>query len=54
MFYGYQIEGIYKSKEELASHAVQPGINNDAESLASDKWRASLGKFKFKDIHNDG
>lgn len=53
-FYGYIIEGIYKSKEELANHAVQPGINNDAASLAGDKWRASLGKFKFKDINNDG
>lgn len=54
VFYGYEIEGIYKSKEELANHAVQPGINNDDESMASEKWRASLGKFKFKDQNNDG
>lgn len=52
-FWGYEIEGIYKSEEELGSHAVQPGINNSNEDMASDAWRASLGKFKFKDQNGD-
>lgn len=54
VFWGYEIEGIYKTKEELANHALQAGINNDEESLASDNWRSSIGSLKFKDQNGDG
>jgi hypothetical protein len=54
VFWGYEIEGIYKTKEELDNHALQAGINNDDESIASDKWRSSIGSIKFKDQNGDG
>lgn len=54
VFWGYEIEGIYKTKEELENHALQAGINNDEESIASDRWRSSIGSIKFKDQNGDG
>ncbi len=53
-FYGYQIEGIYKTKEELAGHAKQPNINNSPADLAGNAWRASIGKWKLQDSNGDG
>jgi len=63
-FWGYEVEGIYKSKEELQNHATQPDINNKATDFQDTigtgtmhdvtKWMSSLGKFKFKDINGDG
>ncbi|SEI45569.1 TonB-linked outer membrane protein, SusC/RagA family [Dyadobacter koreensis] len=39
-FYGYQVQGLFSSKEEVATAAVQTG--------------AAPGRFRFKDLNNDG
>jgi len=41
VFWGYKVEGIFKSDEEIEQHAVQEN-------------RTSIGDLKFKDINNDG
>lgn len=41
-FYGYKVEGIYASEEEISRHAQQPGK------------RANIGDLIFKDVNGDG
>jgi TonB-linked SusC/RagA family outer membrane protein len=45
VFYGYVTEGLFKSVDEITSHATQQGIP------ASEK---GLGRIKYKDLNNDG
>jgi TonB-linked SusC/RagA family outer membrane protein len=39
-FFGYQVEGLFSSQEDVNNHATQPG--------------AAPGRFKFADINGDG
>ncbi|HSL87173.1 MAG TPA: hypothetical protein VK861_09585 [Bacteroidales bacterium] len=39
-FFGYQVDGLFQSAEDIASHATQEG--------------AAPGRFKFRDVNNDG
>jgi len=39
-FFGYKVEGLFSSAEDVANHATQDG--------------AAPGRFKFEDINNDG
>ncbi|MEQ8471774.1 MAG: TonB-dependent receptor [Marinoscillum sp.] len=52
-FYGYVMEGIFTSKEEIENHAVQ--INNGEDQNLIDRtvglW---LGDVKWKDVNGDG
>lgn len=54
-FYGYVMEGIFKSSEEILAHAVQ--IPSDGDPLVNKIERTTgvwLGDVKWKDINNDG
>ncbi len=46
-FYGYEAEGIFQTREEIANHAVQTPGTNPASST-------SPGDIKFKDQNGDG
>jgi TonB-linked SusC/RagA family outer membrane protein len=50
MFYGYVVDGIYKSASEVTSYALPYGVAS-AAALNADAW---VGHYKFKDINNDG
>lgn len=39
-FFGYQVDGLFQSDEDVASHASQPG--------------AAAGRFKYRDVNGDG
>jgi TonB-dependent starch-binding outer membrane protein SusC len=39
-FFGYQVDGLFQSAEDIASHATQEG--------------AAPGRFKFRDVNGDG
>jgi TonB-linked SusC/RagA family outer membrane protein len=39
-FFGYEVEGLFQSPEDVASHATQDG--------------AAPGRFKFRDVNGDG
>jgi TonB-linked SusC/RagA family outer membrane protein len=39
-FFGYQVDGLFQSDEDVASHASQPG--------------AAPGRFKYRDVDGDG
>jgi len=41
-FYGYQVEGIYQSQQQIADHAQQAG------------YTANIGDLIFKDMNKDG
>ncbi len=59
MFYGYVVEGIFKSDDEIRRHAVQisdgsggpgePGVN-----LIDERDGVWVGDIKFKDLNGDG
>ncbi|MDD2951848.1 MAG: TonB-dependent receptor [Parabacteroides sp.] len=57
MFHGYQLDGIYKSEEDVrnykndAGSAVVPYGTSDASSLNPAQY---VGQFKVKDVNNDG
>ena len=50
MFYGYQLDGIYKSASEVTSGPLPYGVAS-AAALNADSW---VGHYKFKDINGDG
>jgi TonB-linked SusC/RagA family outer membrane protein len=56
-FYGYQIEGIFQSYDEIAAHAVQgpedPHIA-DPNIAPNPRQFIAPGDFKFRDINGDG
>lgn len=56
MFYGYQLDGIYKSEEEVLNYTNDNGqtvtpYGTTAETLNAQSW---VGHYKFKDLNNDG
>lgn len=57
MFHGYQLDGIYKSEEEVknykndASNAVLPYGVSDPSTLNAANY---VGQYKVKDVNNDG
>lgn len=57
MFHGYQLDGIYKSEDEVrnykndAGNTVLPYGTSDAASLNASQY---VGQFKVKDVNNDG
>ena len=56
-FHGYQLDGIYKSEEEVRNYkndaggAVLPYGTSDASTLNAANY---VGQFKVKDVNNDG
>lgn len=56
MFYGYQLDGIYKSVDDVMNYkndndqTVTP-YGTTQESLNAQSW---VGHYKFKDLNNDG
>lgn len=57
MFYGYKIDGIYKSEDEVLNYQNAQGGNvlpyavADKESLVASDW---VGRYKIVDVNNDG
>lgn len=57
MFHGYQLDGIYKSEDEVRNYkndngqTVLPFTVSDPEKLIASDF---VGKYKVKDINNDG
>lgn len=56
-FYGFVIDGIFQSPEEVAAAADQPGISKEFPDPFVDYGGVrgfGIGRFKFKDINGDG
>lgn len=56
MFYGYQLDGIYKSVDDVMNYKNDNGqtvtpYGTTQESLNAQSW---VGHYKFKDLNNDG
>lgn len=57
MFYGYKVEGIYKSTDEVINYKDDTGNTilpygvPDSKSLNPESW---VGRYKFKDVNGDG
>ncbi|MDE5418100.1 TonB-dependent receptor [Labilibaculum sp. DW002] len=45
VFYGYVADGLFRSIEEINSHATQDGLSANDEGL---------GRIRYKDLNNDG
>jgi TonB-linked SusC/RagA family outer membrane protein len=55
LFYGYQVEGIFKDQADILNHAVQvPDNNNDGKNLVDKRTGVWIGDIKFKDLNGDG
>lgn len=52
-FYGYVMEGIFTSKEEIENHAVQID-NGEGQNLIDRTTGLWLGDVKWKDVNGDG
>lgn len=56
-FYGYQVEGIYKSVDDVMNNkdkngnTILPFAVANAKSLVAEDW---VGRYKFKDVDGDG
>jgi TonB-dependent starch-binding outer membrane protein SusC len=54
-FYGYVMEGIFKTKEEILGHAVQIPSDEDPDINKIEKTTGLwLGDIKWKDLNKDG
>ncbi len=53
-FYGYVMEGIFKTKEEIQNHAVQIAGGPDGTNLIERTTGVWLGDIKWKDVNGDG
>ena len=51
MFYGYELDGLYKSEAEVQSYGVVPYGETSLATTDNAKW---VGHYKFKDINGDG
>ena len=51
MFYGYVLDGLYKSAEEVKSYGVVPYGEVSMDNVNANSW---LGHYKFKDMNGDG
>jgi TonB-linked SusC/RagA family outer membrane protein len=55
LFYGYQMEGIFRDEADILAHAVQVADpNNDGKNLVDKRTGVWIGDVKFKDINGDG
>ena len=65
MFYGYQLDGIYKSRDEVLNYNTLPyGVNNkveltgqgtpDDDNYIPESATSWVGHYKFKDLNGDG
>ncbi|WPP51907.1 SusC/RagA family TonB-linked outer membrane protein [Catalinimonas niigatensis] len=52
-FYGYIVDGIMQSEEEVQNHASFPGYY-DSDIYIDGERMQGVGKFKYRDINNDG
>lgn len=52
-FYGYIIDGIMQSEEEVQNHAIFPGYY-DSDIYIDGQRTQGVGKFKFRDVNGDG
>jgi TonB-linked SusC/RagA family outer membrane protein len=52
-FYGYVVDGIMQSEEEVQNHAKFPGYY-DSDVYINGEVVQGVGKFKFRDINGDG
>lgn len=61
-FYGFVVDGIFQSAEEVQAHADQPGISKEfpdpfteyEEEDGSLTHGFGVGRFRFKDLNEDG
>ena len=57
MFHGYQLDGIYKSEDEVKNYKNDVGTEvlpygvSDASALNAANY---VGQYKVKDVNNDG
>ena len=51
MFYGYVVDGIYKSEEDVLNYPSLPFGVTDASSLNA---KSFVGRYKIKDVSGDG
>jgi hypothetical protein len=51
MFYGYVLDGLYKSAEEVKSYGVLPYGEASWDKANLNSW---VGHYKFKDLNGDG
>ena len=57
MFYGYKIDGIYKSEEDVLNYKNDKGQTVLPYAIASESdlnAKNYIGRYKIKDINNDG
>lgn len=60
MFYGYQMEGIFKDQQDILNHAVQISdkviteTRPNGTNLVSKNQGVWIGDVKFKDLNGDG
>ncbi|MCB0584100.1 MAG: TonB-dependent receptor [Phaeodactylibacter sp.] len=60
MFYGYQVEGLFKDQEDILNHAVQVSDGNitaenpNGQNLVNKTQGVWIGDVKFKDLNGDG
>lgn len=52
-FYGYIVDGIFQTQEEAAAAPSFPGYN-DATVFINGVAQKGVGKFKYRDVNNDG
>src|SRR5690606_7486926 len=54
-FYGYVMDGIFKSKEEILNHAVQiPDDDDPTRNKIERTTGVWLGDIKWRDLNKDG
>ena len=50
MFYGYVLDGLYQSEQDVLNYALPYGVGSKADLNAAN-W---VGHYKFKDLNGDG
>ena len=51
MFYGYMVDGIYQSEEDVKAYGVLPYGVSTQDDLDPSAW---VGRYKLKDVNGDG
>ena len=60
MFYGYQMDGLFKDQQDILNHAVQVSDGNvtsenpNGQNLVSKTQGVWVGDVKYKDLNGDG
>ncbi len=52
-FFGYIVDGIMQNEQEVEAHADFPGYY-DSDIIINGQVTQGVGKFKYRDINNDG